>query len=313
MVEAFGAAEEGIGHVLRPRLGSKIEEAAHLVPRAGRRELRELPEIVFVHGEEKVEAGEIAVLHLPRALARNVDTATARRFLRAAVRRLPDMPMAEAGRVDVEEIEHALFLGDAAEDAFGHRRAADIAETDEEKPVSCHAGSNGMRPAAPQDAAASQATLARPPRRPYFRLSGCSSCEVRTMVAWNEASDLKHAALGREISLAAFAEKERKVRRDFWAKLKRFAGMVPFVEDLVAAYYCALDPATPMRVRGMLLAAIAYFILPFDFIPDVILGLGFADDAALLTAVIGLVAAHITPTHRAAAARALNKELPRSS
>jgi len=133
------------------------------------------------------------------------------------------------------------------------------------------------------------------------------------MVAWNEASDLKHAALGRQISLAAFAEKERKVRRDFWAKLKRFAGMVPFVEDLVAAYYCALDPATPTRVRGMLLAAIAYFILPFDFIPDVILGLGFADDAALLTAVIGLVAANITPTHRAAAARALDNELPRTS
>jgi len=31
---------------------------------------------------------------------------------------------------------------------------------------------------------------------------------------------------------------------------------------------------------------------------------------ALLTAVIGLVASHITPTHRAAAARALDKELP---
>ena len=29
-----------------------------------------------------------------------------------------------------------------------------------------------------------------------------------------------------------------------------------------------------MRVRGMLLAAIAYFILPFDFLPDVIAGLG---------------------------------------
>ena len=65
-----------------------------------------------------------------------------------------------------------------------------------------------------------------------------------------------------------------------------------------------------MRVRGMLLAALAYFILPFDIIPDMIAGLGFADDAALLTAVIGLVAAHITPTHRAAAARALDKELP---
>ncbi|MBK5199197.1 MAG: DUF1232 domain-containing protein [Methyloceanibacter sp.] len=130
------------------------------------------------------------------------------------------------------------------------------------------------------------------------------------MVAWNDASELRQAALGRQISLTAFAERERQIRRDFWAKLKRFAGRVPFVEDLVAAYYCALDPATPMRVRGMLLAALAYFILPFDLIPDMIVGLGFADDAALLTAVLGLVASHITPTHRAAAARALDKELP---
>ena len=130
------------------------------------------------------------------------------------------------------------------------------------------------------------------------------------MIAWNDASELRDAALGRQISLTAFAERERKIRRDFWAKLKRFAGMVPFVDDLVAAYYCALDPATPMRVRGMLLAALAYFILPADLIPDMILGLGFADDAALLTAVVGMVAAHITPTHRAAAARALDKELP---
>ena len=58
-----------------------------------------------------------------------------------------------------------------------------------------------------------------------------------------------------------FEEQERDVRRDFWTTLKRFAGQVPFVEDLVAAYYCALDPATPMRVRGILLAALAYFIV----------------------------------------------------
>ena len=103
------------------------------------------------------------------------------------------------------------------------------------------------------------------------------------------------------------------MRRDFWAKLKRVAGQVPFVEDIVAGYYCALDPATPMRVRGMLLAAIAYFILPFDLIPDIIAGLGFADDAALITAVLALVSSHITPVHRAAAARALDKELPRTT
>ncbi len=130
------------------------------------------------------------------------------------------------------------------------------------------------------------------------------------MMARDDASGLRDAALGRTISLNDFAERERKVRHDFWSKLKRFAGRVPFIEDVVAAYYCALDPATPVRVRGMLLAALAYFILPFDLIPDMIAGLGFADDAALLTAVFALVSAHITPTHRAAAARALDKELP---
>ena len=133
------------------------------------------------------------------------------------------------------------------------------------------------------------------------------------MATWEDASTLRDAALGRNISSNAFAERERKVRSDFWTKLKRVAGRVPFAEDLVAAYYCALDSNTPLRVRGMLFATLAYFIMPADLVPDLILGLGFADDMALLTAVIGMVASNITPTHRAAAARALDKELPASS
>jgi len=130
------------------------------------------------------------------------------------------------------------------------------------------------------------------------------------MTAFEDAADLREAAMGREISVEIFYEREQKVRRDFWGKLKRVAGKVPFVEDLVAAYFCAMDSATPMRVRGMLLAALAYFIMPIDVIPDIVAGLGFADDMALLTAVVGLVSANITPVHRAAAARALDKELP---
>jgi uncharacterized membrane protein YkvA (DUF1232 family) len=131
------------------------------------------------------------------------------------------------------------------------------------------------------------------------------------MASWNEASGLEREALGRGAASRAFSDRERQVRRDFWAKLKRFAGKVPFAEDIVAGYYCALDPATPTRVRGMLLATLAYFILPFDFVPDIIAGLGFADDAALVTAVLALVSAHITPAHRAAAAQALDAEQPK--
>ena len=112
-----------------------------------------------------------------------------------------------------------------------------------------------------------------------------------------------------------FEEQERDVRRDFWTTLKRLAGQVPFVEDLVAAYYCALDPATPMRVRGILLAALAYFIVRWRYRPLTWLwrfpGLGFTDDAAVLTALFGL-SSHITPVHRAAAARALGNEIRRN-
>ena len=102
-------------------------------------------------------------------------------------------------------------------------------------------------------------------------------------------------------------EREERVRGQFWRTARRAARQVPFMEDVVAAYYCALDSRTPTRVRGVLLAALAYFVLPVDFIPDFIFGLGFTDDVAVLTAAITALRAHITPAHRAAAREALSE------
>ena len=75
--------------------------------------------------------------------------------------------------------------------------------------------------------------------------------------------------------------REKRVRLEFWRTAKRAARHVPFMDELVAAYYCALDPKTPFRVRGTLLAALAYFVLPLDFIPDFLVGFGFTDDVAV--------------------------------
>jgi uncharacterized membrane protein YkvA (DUF1232 family) len=98
---------------------------------------------------------------------------------------------------------------------------------------------------------------------------------------------------------------EEGVKRDFWTKLKRVGGHIPFAEDLVAAYCCATDPATPKRVKLLLLGAIAYFILPTDAIPDFLPLIGFADDAAVLAAAIAQVAGAITDQHRARARETL--------
>ena len=72
------------------------------------------------------------------------------------------------------------------------------------------------------------------------------------------------------------------LRRSFWRKTRRVAARLPFAEDLLAAYYCAFDRATPLQVKATLVGAIAYFVLPLDAIPDVLPVLGFTDDAAVL-------------------------------
>jgi uncharacterized membrane protein YkvA (DUF1232 family) len=103
-----------------------------------------------------------------------------------------------------------------------------------------------------------------------------------------------------------------RVKRGFWRKLKVAARHIPFAEDAVAAYFCAFDPATPTRVRAMLYAALAYFVLPTDAIPDFLPALGFTDDAAVLAITLQLIASHMLPEHRAAARRALAKLGPRA-
>jgi uncharacterized membrane protein YkvA (DUF1232 family) len=105
------------------------------------------------------------------------------------------------------------------------------------------------------------------------------------------------------------AQDRESVRRRFWIKLKQVAAKLPFTEDLLAAYYCAFDKQTPRHVQVALLGAIAYFILPFDFIPDMMPVLGFTDDAAVLATAIRMVATNITEDHRAAARAALTRDV----
>jgi uncharacterized membrane protein YkvA (DUF1232 family) len=114
--------------------------------------------------------------------------------------------------------------------------------------------------------------------------------------AWNE-----FAADGRG------TRDEERVRRGFWAKAGRVAARLPFAEDMLAAYYCAFDQATPLQVKAALFGALAYFVLPFDFVPDMLPFLGFADDAAVLLTTLRMVSGHLRPEHRAAAREALER------
>jgi uncharacterized membrane protein YkvA (DUF1232 family) len=100
-------------------------------------------------------------------------------------------------------------------------------------------------------------------------------------------------------------EREQTIREKFWKKLMETAARIPFIDEVAAAYYCALDPKTPHKVRGILLAALAYFILPLDVIPDFLIGFGLTDDITVLMAAFTAIKGNIKDSHRLAAKEAL--------
>ncbi len=106
-------------------------------------------------------------------------------------------------------------------------------------------------------------------------------------------------------AIRASLRDEAKFGADFMGRLKRVAKRIPFAEDLLAAWFCTRDPQTPRRVRMTLLAALGYFVLPLDAIPDIMPLIGFTDDAAVIAAAIAAVASSITPEHREQARQAL--------
>ncbi len=94
---------------------------------------------------------------------------------------------------------------------------------------------------------------------------------------------------------------ERRVARGFWPKMRKVAALVPFASEALAVWYCARDVETPVAAKGMMFAALAYFVLPVDAIPDFIAGIGYTDDAAVFMAMLALVGRHVKPRHREAA------------
>jgi uncharacterized membrane protein YkvA (DUF1232 family) len=104
------------------------------------------------------------------------------------------------------------------------------------------------------------------------------------------------AALTRRI-----AADEADLRRKLWRKILAEAANLPFLEDVLTAYYCAFDRKTPLYVKVILVGAIVYFVMPDDLIPDSLSLIGLADDVAVLGGAFKIVSSHIKPEHREAA------------
>ena len=98
------------------------------------------------------------------------------------------------------------------------------------------------------------------------------------------------------------AASEASVRSGFLVKARRHLGQIPMAREAVAMYFCLVDPTTPRWAKAIVAAALAYFILPLDAIPDLLPLVGLSDDMSILAAAYAAVSNCVTEDHRTRAA-----------
>lgn len=87
---------------------------------------------------------------------------------------------------------------------------------------------------------------------------------------------------------------------NFWRKLRCYFGNLtrPALIELLSLYYCLQDSDTPFFVKSQIVAALGYFILPTDLIPDVFLAVGYSDDLAIIASTYAVLNPHIKAEHK---------------
>lgn len=97
--------------------------------------------------------------------------------------------------------------------------------------------------------------------------------------------------------------------KGFWKKVGRVALAAgrPVIEAALTLWYVLQRPDVPVAVKGEIVAALAYFILPLDLIPDALPVVGYTDDLGLLLATVATVSAYVDDEVRTQVARTLGR------
>jgi len=89
-----------------------------------------------------------------------------------------------------------------------------------------------------------------------------------------------------EEKMEDYKEKEKYVDENLWNKLEKSGRKVSFAKDILALYRYMKDPFVKWYRKAIVVAALVYFIVPIDTIPDLTPLFGYLDDLGVITALL---------------------------
>ena len=76
------------------------------------------------------------------------------------------------------------------------------------------------------------------------------------------------------------------IEENLWSKLEKSGKKISFARDIVALYNFMKDPLVRWHRKAIVIAALIYFIVPIDTIPDLTPFFGYLDDLGVITALL---------------------------
>ncbi len=76
------------------------------------------------------------------------------------------------------------------------------------------------------------------------------------------------------------------VDENLWGKLEHSGRRISFAKDILALYKYMKDPLVRWYRKAIVVAALVYFIVPIDTIPDITPLFGYLDDLGVITALL---------------------------
>lgn len=92
-----------------------------------------------------------------------------------------------------------------------------------------------------------------------------------------------------------FDEATEIVEEKLWVKLEKVGKKISFAKDLVALYKYLLDGSVSWHRKAIVAAALIYFIVPIDAIPDLAPLFGYMDDLGVIMATLKFLGSELIP------------------